>query len=98
MSAFWFALFIGPDRKRMSAKYPVTDNHVEIQEEPQRKKDKGKKKKATDQLDNLLTISQTAPTLLNPSEESNSPDRDPSRVQDTVGRVQELDMVSDEQG
>jgi len=92
-SAFRFALFIGPDRKRMSAKYPVTDDHVEIQEEPRRRKDKGKKKKPTDQLDNLLTISQTAPTLPNPSEEPNSPDRDPSRVQDTVGRVQELDMV-----
>jgi len=92
-SAFRFALFLGPDRKRMSAKYPVTDDHVKIQEEPRRRKDKGKKKKPTDQLDNLLTISQTAPMLLNPSEEPNSPDRDPSRVQDTVGQVQELDMV-----
>ena len=75
------------------ANYPVTDDHVETQEEPWQKKDKGKKKKATDQLDNLLTISQTAPMLLNLSEEPNSPDWDPSWVQDTVGRVQELDMV-----
>jgi len=58
-SAFQFALFIGPDQKKMFAKYPVTDDHVEIQEEPRRKKDKGKKKKATNQLDNLLAISQT---------------------------------------
>jgi len=77
----------------MSAHYPVPADHVETQEEPPWKKDKGKKKQATDQLDNLLTISQTAPTLPNPSEEPNSRDRDPTRVQDTVSQVQELDMV-----
>jgi len=92
-STFWFALFLDLDRKRMSAHYPVPADHVETQEEPPRKKDKGKKKKASNQLDNLLTISQMAPTLPNPSEEPNSPDQDPSCVQDTVSQVQELDMV-----
>src|SRR6266540_2018696 len=98
-SAFRFAVFVGPKRKRIIANYPEAFNPQSKESEPNHRKKKNKGKQREDPLEGLLRIDESvepraAEDIANPrvagasrNRSQNIPEPGPSSHQDGVVRI-----------